>query len=118
MTSRLRFQRERRGWSRSALAEILGTTSAIVAQWEEGFSAPPQHLQEKLLTLFGLDEQTFEGNFPRMNADQKENLAFLLLPQKAPGFPETFLASPQRESNFLLDPFLQDHRVEELQLPK
>ncbi len=106
MTSRLRFQRERRGWSRSTLAEILGTTSAAVAQWEEGFAAPPLPLQEKLRTLFGLDEQTFEGVFPRMNAAQNEDLAFLLLPQTDHALPAPLFASSQKESNFLLDPFL------------
>ncbi|MBV9710615.1 MAG: tetratricopeptide repeat protein [Ktedonobacteraceae bacterium] len=106
MTSRLRFQRERRGWSRATLAELLGTTSATVAQWEEGFSAPPQPFQEKLLTLFGLEDHSVEPSFSRLNADQHEDVAFLLLPQAAPTFPATISAPSQRESNFLLDPFL------------
>src|SRR5262249_32842662 len=106
MASRLRFQRERRGWSRAALAEILGTTSAIVAQWEEGFSAPPQPFQEKLRVLFGLKDHPFEGDFSHMNAGQKDDLAFLLLPQTAPSLPGDSSEPPPGVSHFVIDPFL------------
>ena len=110
MTSRLRFQRERRGWSRATLAEVLGTTSAIVAQWEEGFSIPPLPLQEKLRVLFGLDDQTFKGIFPRINATQNEDLAFLLLPQTAPALPVPASVASQKENQiFCLIRFCLHH---------
>ncbi len=53
----LRYEREQRGWSQSHLAELLGTSSISISQWERGVLLPSPHFREKLCALFGKDIQ-------------------------------------------------------------
>ncbi len=56
--SRLKQERERRGWSQSELAERLGTTQVNVSRWETGLTTPGPFFRQKLAEQFGksLDE--------------------------------------------------------------
>ncbi len=50
--SRLKQERERRGWTQSHVAERLGTTQANVSRWENG-DLPGLYYRQKLGELFG-----------------------------------------------------------------
>jgi tetratricopeptide (TPR) repeat protein/transcriptional regulator with XRE-family HTH domain len=91
MISHLRLRREQRGWSQATLAEVLGTTVAIVAQWEERLLIPPPSVQEALHLLFGPDDEVSEAPADAMSHQEQ---AFLLLPHCPPALP-----SPDEESN-------------------
>ncbi len=91
MISHLRLRRERRGWSQATLAQVLGTTVATVAQWEESLSIPPPSVQETLHLLFGADDEVYD--VPADAMPHREQ-AFLLLPHCPPALP-----SPDEESN-------------------
>ncbi|WP_161982367.1 tetratricopeptide repeat protein [Dictyobacter alpinus] len=54
----MRFEREKRGWSQSKLAELLGTSSKSVGQWERGVFLPSPYFREKLCALFETNAQT------------------------------------------------------------
>lgn len=49
----LRRERDIRGWSQRALAELLGTTEQVVNHWERGSHKPNRHFQTQLCHLFG-----------------------------------------------------------------
>src|ERR1700730_13870528 len=50
--SKLRSERERRGWSRKYVAERIAVSEYTIGQWERGKHAPyPEHIQ-KLCELF------------------------------------------------------------------
>ena len=48
---RLRYERERRGWSQDKVAEKLGTDGRSVGRWERGVTNPTSYYQEKLCEL-------------------------------------------------------------------
>lgn len=50
--SRLRQERERRGWSQNKLAELIGTTQVNVSRWETMASRPGPFFREKLAEVF------------------------------------------------------------------
>ncbi len=68
----LRVQRELRGWSQIRLAELLGTRSKSISQWERGVFLPSPYFREKLCALFEMDAQTL-GFLAKTNT---ENLYF------------------------------------------
>ncbi len=49
----LRHEREKRGWSQSRLAELIGADTGMISRWECGDRKPAQFYQEKLCDLFG-----------------------------------------------------------------
>ncbi len=49
----LRYEREKRGWSQSRLAELIGADTSMISRWECGDRKPVQFYQEKLCDLFG-----------------------------------------------------------------
>lgn len=51
----LRYEREKRGWSQSRLAELIGADTTMISRWECGERKPSSFYQEKLCTLFGKD---------------------------------------------------------------
>jgi tetratricopeptide (TPR) repeat protein/DNA-binding XRE family transcriptional regulator len=54
----LRRERERRGWSRSSLAEMLGVADPkTIGRWERGVTFPSAHFQRKLQVLFKLNAE-------------------------------------------------------------
>ena len=52
-TSRLKQERERRGWTQSQLAEHIGTTQTNVSRWEKGETVPGPYYRQRLGVLFG-----------------------------------------------------------------
>ncbi len=48
----LRREREKRGWSQSRLAELIGADTSMISRWECGERNPDNAYQEKLCTLF------------------------------------------------------------------
>lgn len=51
--SKLRRERELRGWSQQRVAESIGTSDQAVNRWENGQHKTSKYFQEKLCTLFG-----------------------------------------------------------------
>ena len=51
--SRLKREREQRGWTQSKIAERLGTTQITVSRWENGNTIPTPYYRQKLAELFG-----------------------------------------------------------------
>jgi tetratricopeptide (TPR) repeat protein/transcriptional regulator with XRE-family HTH domain len=49
---RLRFERERRGWSQQDVADKVGTTPLNVGRWERGVTVPGPHFRLKLSEIF------------------------------------------------------------------
>ena len=49
----LRYERKKRGWSQSRLAELIGADTSMISRWEGGDRKPVQFYQEKLCDLFG-----------------------------------------------------------------
>ena len=52
-TSRLKQERERRGWTQSEVAERIGSTRINVGRWEKGETVPGPFYRQKLAELFG-----------------------------------------------------------------
>lgn len=52
-SSRLKQERERRGWTQSQLAEKTGTTQTNVSRWEKGDTVPGPYYRQRLGALFG-----------------------------------------------------------------
>lgn len=51
--TRLRRERELRGWSQRKLADLLGTAEQVVNRWESGQHKPNRYFQTQLCQLFG-----------------------------------------------------------------
>jgi tetratricopeptide (TPR) repeat protein/DNA-binding XRE family transcriptional regulator len=51
-SSRLKREREQRGWTQSKLAERLGTTQITVSRWENSITVPTLYYRQKLAELF------------------------------------------------------------------
>ncbi|MFL5703510.1 MAG: tetratricopeptide repeat protein [Ktedonobacteraceae bacterium] len=51
-SSRLRQERERRGWSQSELARRIGTTQVNISRWEKGSTTPGPYFRQRLGELF------------------------------------------------------------------
>ncbi|HEX3643256.1 MAG TPA: helix-turn-helix transcriptional regulator, partial [Ktedonobacteraceae bacterium] len=52
-SSRLKAEREGRGWSQAKIAEVLGIHSETVSRWERGVALPQPYYRERLSDLFG-----------------------------------------------------------------
>src|SRR5436853_5698269 len=48
----LKAEREKRGWSLTKLAEVLGTTARTVSRWEQGLAVPYPYYRERLCVLY------------------------------------------------------------------
>lgn len=55
----LKYERERRGWSREDIANKLGCDPKTVRRWEIGESLPRSYLRQQLTELFGKDAEEF-----------------------------------------------------------
>jgi tetratricopeptide (TPR) repeat protein len=51
--TRLKQERERRGWSQSELAERIKTNQVNVSRWEKGITIPGPYFRQRLSELFG-----------------------------------------------------------------
>jgi transcriptional regulator with XRE-family HTH domain len=54
---RLRFQREKRGWSQRKLADELSTSEDTISRWERGERKPSPYYQERLCKIFERDAE-------------------------------------------------------------
>ena len=64
---RLRALRERRGWERLQLAEMLGVHSGSIARWETGGAVPHAYTLERIAELCGASSEwirTGRGDSP------------------------------------------------------
>ena len=52
-SSRLKREREQRGWTQSKVAEQLGTTQITISRWENSITVPTPYYRQKLAELFG-----------------------------------------------------------------
>ncbi len=68
-THPLRRERERRGWSQSKLAELLGTSPLSISQWERRAYLPSPYFREKLCVLFEKDAYSL-GFLGKTNAER------------------------------------------------
>jgi tetratricopeptide (TPR) repeat protein/transcriptional regulator with XRE-family HTH domain len=53
LVSRLKLERERRGWSQSELADRLGTTQVNISRWETGSTSPGPFFRRRLAEVLG-----------------------------------------------------------------
>jgi len=51
--TRLKREREQRGWTQSELAERVGSTQVNVSRWEQGTTVPSPYFRQRLGELFG-----------------------------------------------------------------
>jgi len=51
--TRLKREREQRGWTQSELAERVGSTQVNVSRWEKGVTVPSPYFRQRLGELFG-----------------------------------------------------------------
>ncbi len=58
--SRLRQERERRGWTQSEVAERIRTTRVNVGRWENGQTFPSPYYRQKLAELYGKSLQELD----------------------------------------------------------
>jgi transcriptional regulator with XRE-family HTH domain len=85
---KLRYERERRGWSQQDVADKVGTTPLNVSRWERGINQPGPHFRQQLCQLFekslqelGLVAEQTEGDQPVMQA---VNISSASTPSEAP----------------------------------
>ena len=92
----LKAEREKRGWSLTKLAEVLGTTARTVSRWEQGLAVPYPYYREQLCALFGktAEELGFASDGSENNDGQEPF---------PPGEPAT-----ARQTSFLVDPAIPE----------
>ena len=71
--SRLKQERERRGWSQSDIAERIGTTQINVSRWENSITLPGPYYRQKLAEIYGKSIQEL-GLIPEINTEKDENV--------------------------------------------
>src|SRR3989440_701689 len=72
--SRLKREREQRGWTQSELAERIGTTQINVSRWENGVTTPSPYYRQRLGELFGKSIQEL-GLIPESSEEGNEEVA-------------------------------------------
>lgn len=95
-TSRLKAEREGRGWSQAKIAEVLGIHSETVSRWERGVALPQPYYRERLSDLFG---KTIEEL--GLLADAQENSS--LQDATRPSAPDI-----SEQVSFLVDPAIPE----------
>jgi tetratricopeptide (TPR) repeat protein/DNA-binding XRE family transcriptional regulator len=74
--SRLRREREQRGWTQSELAERIGTTQVNISRWEKGVTTPGPYYRQRLGELFGKSIQEL-GFIPESGEESNEEVAIV-----------------------------------------
>ena len=80
--SRLKHERERRGWTQSEVAERIGTTQVNISRWEKSITAPGPYYRQKLGVLFG--KTLTELGFVMEETGRKEEISTPLILARAP----------------------------------
>src|SRR5690348_3703174 len=70
-SSRLKQERERRGWSQSDVAKRVGTTQVNISRWENVTTTPSPYFRQKLVEIFGKSLQEL-GLFTEVEEDGSE----------------------------------------------
>ncbi len=89
--SRLKIERERRGWSQNTVAEAVGTDPTTVSRWERGISFPYPFFREKLCALF--EKNAYELGLVRHMFDNDCQLPVIQTPVRDPSIPELSLGA-------------------------
>src|SRR5947209_7648332 len=69
--SRLKREREQRGWTQSELAERIGTTQVNISRWEKNVTTPGPFYRQRLGELFEKSIQEL-GFIPQINEERNE----------------------------------------------
>jgi tetratricopeptide (TPR) repeat protein/transcriptional regulator with XRE-family HTH domain len=72
--SRLKREREQRGWTQSELAERIGTTQINVSRWENGVTTPSPYYRQRLGELFEKSIQEL-GFIPESSEEHNKEVA-------------------------------------------
>lgn len=72
--SRLKQEREQRGWTQSELAERIGTTQVNISRWEKCVTTPGPFYRQKLGELFEKSIQEL-GFIPQSNEEHNEEVS-------------------------------------------
>jgi len=72
--SRLKREREQRGWTQSELAERIGTTQVNISRWEKSVTVPGPYYRQKLGELFEKSIQEL-GFIPQINEERNEEIS-------------------------------------------
>src|SRR2546423_11329140 len=83
IASRLRQERQQRGWTQSDLAERIGTTQINVSRWENGVTVPGPYYRQRLGELFGKNMEEL-GFFPGSSVEQAQVMSPLATTTVAP----------------------------------
>ncbi len=67
--AQLRVQREFLGFSRSQLAEILGITAGVIADWEDGRDPTPYDLPDTMATILRFTDEYIDAMATGLNAN-------------------------------------------------
>ncbi|MGI9061137.1 MAG: tetratricopeptide repeat protein [Ktedonobacteraceae bacterium] len=81
-SSRLRQERERRGWSQGELAKHIGTNQVSISRWEKGVTTPSPYFRQKLAELFGKSLEEL-GLFMETEDDNNEEASTHSVPDAA-----------------------------------
>ena len=94
--SRLRQERERRGWTQSEVAERVRTTRVNVGRWENGQTFPSPYYRQKLAELYGKSLQELELIPEGAEESNEENipLAETNLPVSSPVWSVPYRRNP------------------------
>jgi tetratricopeptide (TPR) repeat protein/DNA-binding XRE family transcriptional regulator len=99
----LKAEREKRGWSLTKLAEVLGTTTRTVSRWEQGLAVPYPYYREQLCILYG---KTAEELGLLSDTNEKSDIV-----EEAPSpVPEPVVPDTPAPHT----PFLTDHTIPEV----
>ncbi|GLV60059.1 hypothetical protein KDH_68820 [Dictyobacter sp. S3.2.2.5] len=95
-SSRLKVERELRGWSQQYVAEQIGADRYYLSRWEHGKTLPSPYYREKLCALFGKNarELGFLSRSEQSPASASE--------EEAPS--ETMAVAPPRSDVAIIDP--------------
>lgn len=88
--TRLKREREQRGWSQNELAERVGSTQVNVSRWENGDTVPGPYFRQKLAELFGRSIEQL--GLIAFNAEEQQEEADI--PTETASLRDTFAISP------------------------
>ncbi len=71
--TRLRSERERRGWTREYVADKIGGEVRTIGRWERGTTSPSPFYRQRLCELFEMDAEAL-GFFKDTTAQDQERL--------------------------------------------
>ncbi len=121
--SRLKREREQRGWTQSELAERVGTTQVNVSRWEKGITIPGPYYRQRLADLFAKSIEEL-GFIPQSNEDLDEGIKPLSDISSTPSFPiwniphrrNTFFTGREQILEYLNSVFISGNETPSIQI--